>query len=193
MSKVFDRCHPAPGVKVYGVPGMSAAHLSGAQQRLVRASMIDDKGRIRGDIAYMGVLKMHRLGGPVGLGCLSTAHSASQAINHGDFSKVPEKYNTPIATHGPGVRPGIKRRSPKRGPRNPVFSGKMRTHQQDAQHFFAKAANKLRGLWRAINGRIPDPRLEEIYESKRANFLRLYAEAAVDVIRSIEKGRVCRA
>jgi len=177
----FDRCHPAPGVKVYGVPGMSAAHLSGAQQRMIRANVIDDKGRIRPGLAVMGVLKIHRLGGPVGLGIPSTAHC------------TPSLHKT-IPTHNlPGIAktPGQKRYRgrTKSGPANMVFQNHIPSKVEMRRDEMVQRCNAVKQLHSRVVG---NSHLLSKYLSIRANFLGSFPECATHLanVERIHRGRI---
>ena len=180
MTSQFDRCHPAPGVKVIGVPGMSVAHLSGAQQRLARASVLDDKGRIRPSIAMLGVLKIHRLGGPVGLGMPSTA-----AVSPSLFSTIPTR-NLPGVPKTPGQK--RYRGKTKSGPANMVFQNAIPTGIQMRRTEMVRQCNRVKQLHSRAVG---NNQLMREYLSIRANFLGSFPECATHLARveQLHRGR----
>ena len=180
MTSQFDRCHPAPGVKVIGVPGMSVAHLSGAQQRLARASVLDDKGRIRPSIAMLGVLKIHRLGGPVGLGMPSTAHCSVSL-----YKTLPTR-----GLSGVAKTPGQKhyRGKTKPGPTNPVFQNRIPSKVEMRRAEMTRQCNRVKEL----HSRVGNSQLAlDKYIAIRANFLAAFPECATHLARveQLHRGR----
>ena len=147
---VFDRLHPAPGVKVLPCP-MSKSNLSHTQAANRRR---DD------DHVSWHVMKPTKRCEPTGLGMPSTVRTVPSMV---------------LATPGaPGtVRPGSRRRGHKKAPCNLGFSSRIKTqaqyHELEGQQFLAR----LRGMHTRIVTATGDVRgLEDNYEKLRLKFVR---------------------
>ncbi len=125
---MFDRTHPAPGVKVMGTY-RAKAHISMSQQRLARTPEKHHDGSL------VGVMSTHMIGGAQGLGMISTVISANARCKVVNFTKG----------CAPGtIRPGSKRRGHSHRPRNMAFSGGLPTEQQVEQRELDRRFKHLR-------------------------------------------------
>jgi hypothetical protein len=155
--KVYDSRTPHPKCRVLPVPSPKVHGLSMSQASARRR------------VEYIGVLKPHMAGGPVGLGIKSTV------------SITPRMLKATPWHHGPRT-PGCKGpRSPKPPKQNPCFYKPIaKGRARDFQH----EAMKLRELNRIhiliLQNRV-GVNVEESYEAKRRNFLRLYPNSAYKV------------
>ena len=187
MFNEYDARNPRKGVRVDGAPIKRAQGLSHAQYQMAYGPTRDVNGKIRPAVAVAGVLRDQRLGGPVGLGVMSAARDIQNAVRRGDAANVPDKFNVPVATRGHGVRPAYKRRSPKMGPKNPVFCKPLRSHRVDEQLMGKRIGKQLRVMYRRITSGKPKVWLEERYEGLRRSYLLRFGQQAVRLLNDIER------
>lgn len=170
---VCDARRPAKGVRVTPYVGPKIHGLSISQtkaRRRIEGFTFQRPGEKIVRFVGPGVFQPQKAGGPTGLGMLSSAKDADNALRRGDPSKCPVHLNSVLPTRhaAPGtVRPGTRRRSPKPGPRNPVFCGDIPSKKDYERREGQRRLKFLRKIWIKLLRR-GNPALEDQYESCRA-------------------------
>jgi len=120
MNSVYDAKNPAPGVVVAPCPHEPAKGLSSSQAKGLRQY-------------ELGVVNHHAKCQPMRLDVLSAAREANRA-------------GPIVATHGPGVRPAKRRRSPKMGTTSLCHTSGNRDFELEAsrKRSASKRADKAR-------------------------------------------------
>ena len=133
---------------------------------------------------YLGVLKVHMVGGAQGIGMISTVRSArslSQPVN-------PKRCEFWMKGVKPAnMRPAGKRRSPKKGPRNRCFIGKIPTAHVYAEREFHGKLSQLTDMYKAIAREHAGTLLEDQYENLREEVIGRYGRRGFAEIDRMEK------
>ena len=177
-STVADRLNPAAGCRIMPCPRPRAVGLTMSQVKASRTPMKDHLGN------YVGVLKVHMVGGTQGIGMISTARSArslSQPMN-------PRMSDFWLKGVRPAnMRPAGKRRSPKKGPRNHCFIGKIPTGFVYAEREFHGKLSQLTDMYKAIARERAGTSLEDQYENLREEVIGHYGRRGFAEIDRMER------
>jgi hypothetical protein len=170
MTNVHDRSHPAGNCRIMPHPGTRAIGLTMSQVKAARTPMTNHKGE------FIGVLKVHMIGGSQGLGMISTVRSA-----HSPHQVIPVKgcVRQILARRG--------RHSPKSGPSNPVFQGRIPTGYVYNERWFNGQIYRLTDMYKAISRCRVGIGMEDKYETLRQEMINHYGPRALSVINSMEE------
>lgn len=191
MNAVCDARRPAKGVRVTPFVGPKIHGLSISQakaRRRIEGFTFQRPGEKMVQFRGPGVFQPHKAGGPTGLGMISSAKDADNALRGGDASKCPNHLNSVLPTKhaAPGtVRPGSRRRSPKPGPRNTVFCPAIPSKKDYQRREGERRLHFLKRTWIKLLNK-GNPQLEEQYESCRAA-LKLHHPTLIPQLAVIER------
>ena len=82
----------------------------------------------------------------MGLGMHSVSDASRNAVRKGDNATCPDKYNVPVSTHGPGVRPMSKIRKAKPAKQNTVFHSDRAGKLENADRKAVRDLKRLKSL-----------------------------------------------
>ena len=157
MRTYYGSQNPAPGVKVYGVPGKHI-HVSPSVRLAMRTPLTHHNGET------VGVFKLHMSGGPQTLGIPSTVKTLRMVFGGGK---------------------SIARSRPR--PRNMVFQGHVPTnHDLDAAEAQRGLAISKKAHWILVSRKWVTVADEAQYEANRGRFLSLHPECR-QALRDMER------
>lgn len=173
MTTAPDRLNPAADCRILPCPrprtvGLNMAQLKAGRTLITASKCVDDTHFMNG---YVGVLKVHMVGGAQGIGMISTARSArslSEPIN------PPRSAFWMQGVRPADVRPAGKRRSAKKPKENPCCVNRIPTSREYDNMDYRRRMNRLTQWYKLIARGKGSVSLENSYENMRESFICKY-------------------